>query len=186
MYSLAACANGGCEGPDPIDGGPVALEGLPMSVELSFDKQLGGYDDLTVEGPFVPGGKEVSIVATGGGKIPAFAGKVQLPLPFTPTSTLQSGIQAGLEVGWSPTKDGSIVQELLSAVPTMDYSVVATCTVDETAGRYRVPDAVLALMPPAPRQLQLSRYRLVDIPVGDGAGVVVHGGYSVLSALTEP
>jgi len=188
VYSLSSCENGGCKVPDPIDGGPVALDGLPRAVNLSFDEQLGGYDDLTVDGPFLPGGMKASIVAVGNAKVPAFTGHVQLPMPFSPTSTLQSGIGSGLEIGWSPTKDGSIVQVLLSSVPMAGYSMVATCTVDETTGRYRVPDAILALLPPAPRQLQLeiTRYRLVDIPVGDGAGVVMHGGYSVLSALSEP
>jgi hypothetical protein len=187
-YSLEACAGpSGCPSPPVLNGGPIAVDGLPMPIDFTYDPAMQIYTEYTILGPFLPGGIDAQIVASGQGVIPAFGGTVQLPQPFNPSSTIEAGLESGLQASWTPSNDGTQVKILLSVVPMTGYSVVATCTVDDSLGTYRVPDDLLALMPPAPRtlQLELSRYRLINMPLGDGRGVVVHGGFSVLSGRAE-
>jgi hypothetical protein len=186
-FLLSECDNNGCPVPPPIDVGPVAVEGLPMPIDFKYDQQLEGYDDYTIIGPFLPPGAEPEIHASGSARFPAFSGSVKIPAEFNPSSTLMQGTSAGLEVSWTPSRDGSEVRVLVSVLPTMGTGAVASCQVDEALGQYRVPDDLMALLPPPPRQVQLelSRYRLANLPLGDGRAVVVHGGYSVLSAVTE-
>ena len=39
--------------------------------------------------------------------------------------------------------------------------------------------------PPRQLELEVSRYRLLDVPIGGGRGVVLHASYSVLSAYDD-
>jgi hypothetical protein len=186
-YSLGECENNGCPVPPLLDIGPVTLDGLPMPIELQWDRSLEGYSDFTFLGSFVDPGADVQIHAAGTAKFGKVDGSVHIPAAWNPSSTLANGTAAGLEASWTPSGDGSNVRVLVSVLPNTGFGAVADCVVSEAKGQYRVPDDLMALLPPPPRQVQLelSRYRLVDLPIGDGRAIRVHGGFSVLSAVME-
>lgn len=189
VFQIASCG-ASCPAPGLIDGGPIEMLGLQRPVDLAFDKRLGGYTDLVVErdGGFLVGGTRATVRAQGGGKIPPWEAEMVQPMPFSPSTTLDAGLSSGLEISWpSSGSDGAGVKILVNVIADSGLSGAITCELEDAAQHFRVPDDALALLPPAPRQVQLevSRYRLVDVPLGDGRSVVVHGAYAVLSARAE-
>ncbi len=184
VFVVRTCTD--CPALSVVDGGDVDVAGLPRPVDLAFHRDLGGYDDLVVDGQFLAGGAQAKVTSLGSERVPAFEASVRIPQPIAPSTTLESGLAGGLEVGWTPA--GGDVKIALTVVPIAGDVAAVTCVADEAAGRFRMSDAALALLPPPPRQLQLevSRYQLLDVPLGDGRGVVVHGGNAVLSAVSEP
>ncbi len=179
-----------CNSPTPIDAGRVRVAGLLRPVDLGWNPSLGSYEDLVTDGDFVTVGARAVVTGAGGGGVPAFSTELVIPPRLEPTSTLDSGLGAGFEASWRPTGEALRVQILLGATqtgPTGSSYATVSCFVDDALGRFRVPDAALALLPPAPRRLQLemSRNRLVDVSLGDGRGIVVHGGHALLTGRSE-
>lgn len=188
-YKIGGCSSGDCRAPELVDGGRVRIEGLPQAVDMSFLPQFGSYSDPVVDdGMFLRAGMVAKVTGLGGGRVPPFESQIDVPTPIVPTSTLESGIASGLEVSWTPAGDGSRVKLLLNVVPASGDGGTITCYVDEALGRYRLPDAAIALLPPPPHTLQLevNRYRLVEVPIGAGGSIVMHSGFAVLSATSVP
>jgi len=186
VYDFGGCT-GACRAPTLVDGGSVAIEGLPQAIELGYESQSGGYDNLILDGAVLTGGTVARVHGEGRGNIPSFSAEIVVPSTISPTTTLESGLSGGLELAWSSAGDGSHVKLVLNVVPADGTTVAIACYLDDTLGRFRLPDEALARLGPAPRtvQLEVSRYRLVDVPLGDGRAVVLHSGNSVLSATME-
>ena len=185
--AMNGCSGTACPVSKEVDGGRVEVSGLPTPVELTYQPQFGSYTSYSTTADFLKGGVTARISGGGVGTVAAFAGEVEMPQVITPTTTLDNGIGAGLEISWAPVGDDSQVKVLLNVVPSTGYGASIVCFISENAARIRLPDAMMAHLPPAPRQLQLevSRYRLKNVAMEGGTSVVLHGGYAVLSARAE-
>jgi hypothetical protein len=177
-----------CAPPDPVDGGSLSVAGLAHPLELRFDPRSGGYLQVKTSDLAEAAGAQVTVRSTGTAEIPGFEGVVELPRALDAASTLDAGIDDGLELSWTPADPGTKILVELTVVPRMGTAVIARCILDDEAARLALPLAVMALMPRGPRQidLEISRYRLVDVPVGGGRSVVLHGSDTVPFARNEP
>jgi hypothetical protein len=188
VYVADGCVRACLTPPAPIDGGRIDIAGLAQPVTTVFHADFGGYyDDLSFDSDVLTGGTTVQVKGEGSAMVPPFATSLRLPMPITPTSTLASGLQNGLHVAWTAAGDDTRVRIELDVAPSAGNQVSVVCELTDGAQQLDLPDSVRALLPPAPRQLQLevSRYRLTNVSLGDGRGVVVHGGYSVPSSAQE-
>jgi hypothetical protein len=188
-YEVRGCT-GDCNTPVTIDAGEVEIAGLAREIKLRYQPMFGGYDDLVFDGAFLPGGAMVDARGQGRGKVPAWEGSVRLADPLQISSTLGAGL-GGLRFDWSPGTRPAEIEALISVTPQGPDALptrVIRCAIDDAAGELRVPDAALALMPAAPRviQIETTRQELVRVALGSGLGVVLHGGYSVSESRSEP
>ncbi len=187
LIVIGSCAPR-CAPPDPVDGGAVVVDGLAHALELTFDPKSGSYEPIQTDDLGAAAGALVTVRSPGAPHVAAFDGAVALPRRLTAASTLDAGLSRGLEASWTPADPGARILVDLTVVPRTGTGAIVRCDLDDAAGRVRVPDDLLALVPAAPRlvDLEISRYRIVDVPVGDGRSVVLHGSDSVLFGRDEP
>jgi hypothetical protein len=181
-----------CMAPRPIDAGPVHIRGLARPVDLAFDQAMAAYEEVVTADDLLPDGTRITVDGDGlAGVVPPFSTMLAMPERAEPTSTLDSGLDAGFEASWGPSGGDVKFRVLLNITPTGGTGAPGAaidCLADDATGHFTLPAGARALIPARPRvtQLEITRSRLVDVALGDGRGVVVHGGFSSLTGKNEP
>jgi hypothetical protein len=166
-----------------VDAGPLRILGGRgiERVELAFESGVG-YRPVGAfpRSPLFTGGEPLRFEADGAAA-PAFKGTLAAParLDVTEPAPL-TGVKNGLTVRWKPDRGERIVLTLTGSTSDGRWTVVR-CRADDAAGAFTFPDAMLARLPPPPRDLQLgvSRDAIARVPTTvEGTGVILHASFA--------
>ncbi len=176
------CALGGvCKAYEPLrflDGGPVVVRGAPFAdpIHLSFDPGGGYYvSDRPGTEPVFIGGETLRVEVPGGRW--ALSTEIEAPIPIAVTSPVAPVLvpaEGPLRVAW-PVARGSVVVRLHASNKLGDWASIA-CT-DEDRGELEIPAALIARLPPPPRDqsVELIRFHRKLLPLprpGEQAAVI--------------
>jgi hypothetical protein len=172
------------------EGGPVEVAGgagTVGAIHMAFAGGSGYYDSSPPPGPGLSftGAEKLHFAFGGGGAIPNVSAALNAPdlllvtdLASQPLSAITGGV-----VRWAPGPS-ELVEIVLSVASTVDSSrsVSLRCLALDD-GELILPPAAMALLPPPPREahLQVSRDSNRVVSLGDGRGVLVHAGYTVVA-----
>jgi hypothetical protein len=160
-------------------------------VDLTFDGAARTYLPIVPlppdRGIFIGG--ETLTISAAGGAAGAFTGAIVAPRPLTLTgpATLAIADDQDLPITWVPDDATQIGATLVASTSDGRWTLVS-CTSADAAGRLVLPKALLAQLPPAPRdlQLQVSRAQLGTASGPGDTGVLLHAGYTVTVDTHQP
>lgn len=185
-------ACGRCSTPRLVDGGAVHVRGGFSDVDLAPDPQTGVYLPMPPHStPIFLGGETLRIDGDGSAAAPPFRGSLTAPEPFeltAPGAAPQVTDGADFAVAWPPAGTATRVEVTLIASQNSGHWATLQCDVPDGDGGVALPAALLALLPAAPRQMQLlvSRDVIVVAPSdAAGQGVVLHAGYETTTQWEE-
>ena len=174
--------------PPPIDGGTVHIKGGRGIAEVQLRFAGGAYRPAApLDGAIFAGGELLTIDGAGAAA-PAFHGTLAAPMPLV--LTMPVSLRLGdddFPVAWVP--DRSTRVDVTVVVSTTDGRFATIeCVGDDASGQVSVPAALIAMLPSAPRDVQLlvSRDVIVAQPSDErGLGVVTHAGFEAAQSWHE-
>jgi hypothetical protein len=179
--------------PVALDAGVLRLRGGHGVPELALAFQRDSHSYLWAgdlpHSPLFLGGEPITIEGEGHGPVPSFRGILRAPsvLELLTGKPLEVG-NGRLAVSWKPGDAERIVLSLVASKQSGEWTVIRCRASDET-GRFEFPEALLAELPPPPRELQLyvSREELVRVGSTDPSrGVLLHASYATKLSASEP
>jgi hypothetical protein len=192
-------AQGDAPLPGPIaaglaDAGLVRIVGGAGIAEVDLALRLpeGSYlpaSPLPPGRPIFDGGETLRISGAGGASAAPFAGSLQAPRPLTLTAPAALALADGadLPIAWVADHASAVSATLVVSTSDGRWAIVA-CDSSDEAGQLALPAALLAALPPPPRDLQLEVSRdQIGVALGPvDTGVLIHAAYEVSLNAHQP
>jgi len=166
-----------------VDAGALRILGglgVPR-VELAFHPGEGYLPVGELPRRELFGGGEPLTYEADGGEAPAFRGSLVAPVPlelYAPAKLTLPG--TSLTVRWKPDR-AERIQLALIASTRQGRWVAIRCRAVDAAGVFTFPAALVAKLPPPPRDLQLevTRNQIVRAATAvEGVGVILHASFA--------